>query len=376
MLSIAAPRRSSAVGCSSSVALCSSLVVHLYEFVNILAGVVQSRNFVLSAQLALRAQPVVEESGPCRYDFERLQGHVLVALGLVVGVDGLQRAVEYLSELLHVARHLGKLNDPLVAALGVGIHKDGCGRVLFHLCARGYAGLEYALLGIVDDEFLSEGVDEVLCAAGDDEFIGVALRKAYGVADEVSPQSARRADEYGVVASRLCLPERHDVRAGHGVALCVEFVGGAEFVEHLVVNHQEHGRVAQVVLYAEEALAGVVCLDVVHARQVDDVLILLPVWREGHSAVEEHLQVGPHLVDAVRALDLEHAVQHAQHPAGHTADVRDVHVHGGAGYQVALLLEVAQQGYLLLGHAGQVDGTWHILDEYGAQVAHERLGCV
>lgn len=66
--------------------------VHLEQFVNIFPVVRQSRHLVLSAELALGFQPVVEEVRACLDDFESLERDVVVALGLVVGVDGLEGA--------------------------------------------------------------------------------------------------------------------------------------------------------------------------------------------------------------------------------------------------------------------------------------------
>ena len=44
------------------------------------------------------------------------------------------------------------------------------------------------------------------------------------------------------------------------------------------------------------------------------------------------------------------------------------------GYAVALHLEVAKQSCLLLGHTYKVDERIDVLDEDGAEVAHERVG--
>ena len=54
---------------------------------NLFARIIQSRHFVLSAQFAAQFEPVVEESLPGQYDFQRLQGDILVAFGFVVAVE-------------------------------------------------------------------------------------------------------------------------------------------------------------------------------------------------------------------------------------------------------------------------------------------------
>ena len=154
--------------------------------------------------------------------------------------------------------------------------------------------------------------------------------------------------------------------------LRVELVHRQELVEHVVVEHQQHRLVRRVVLYAEEALRGVVRLHVVHTVALYDVLVLRAVGCERYATMEEHLKVGPHLVEALLARQLEHAHQHAEHPRGHARYVRHVLVQTLAGDAVALHLEVAEQRGLLLRHTHEVHKRVDVLDENGAEVAHER----
>ena len=116
--------------------------VHLHEFVDILSGVAEARYLVLSAEFSFAFEPFVEESWTCHDDLKRLQRDVLVALSFIVGVDGLQRAVEDGGELIYGARHLGEVDDPLVSALGIAVHEDGCCCVVFHLCTSGHTCLQ------------------------------------------------------------------------------------------------------------------------------------------------------------------------------------------------------------------------------------------
>ena len=103
-----------------------------------------------------------KEPGACLYHFEWLQGDVVEAFRLVVGVDFLQLAVEYLAELAERRRLFGELYEPLVAALRLAVHEDGCCGVFLHLGAGVLAGVGESFLGVVLYEFLAEGVDEVL----------------------------------------------------------------------------------------------------------------------------------------------------------------------------------------------------------------------
>ena len=105
-------------------------------------------------------------------------------------------------------------------------------------------------------------------------------------------------------------------------------------------------------------------------------LVLLAVGREGHSAVEKHFDVGPHLFKVLLARQFHDPCQHGEHPRGHSAQVGDVLVERLAGYAVALHLEVVEQRGLLLGHSHEVYQGVDVLYEDGAQVAHEAAGDV
>ena len=300
---------------------------------------------MLSAELALGLQPVVEEVWACLDDFESLERDVVVALGLVVGVDGLEVLVEDVGEGLDVGRFLAELYEPLVAASGLIVHINRCGGVFGNYGTGLLAGVGESFLGVVHDEFLAESVDEVFCPARDDELIRIAAREAYRVADFVSPQSARRADEHGIVLSELDAAEGHDVRVARSY-----LVDGQELVEYAVVEHQEHALVGRVVLYAEETLAGVVGFHVVHLIACYDLLVLLAVGREGYSPVEEYLEVRPYVLDVLLSRNFENAHEHGEHPRRYAGDVCDVLVHRLAGNPVAFHLEVADEGCSLLRH--------------------------
>ena len=108
-----------------------------------------------------------------------------------------------------------------------------------------------------------------------------------------------------------------------------------------------------------------------HVRRSDELLILLAVRRKGDAAMEEHLQVWPHFLQMLLAGKLHHTHQHTEHPARNTRDIGHVLVQGFMGNAVALHLEIAEQSCLLLWHAHHVGKRIDILDEDGAQVAHQ-----
>ena len=85
----------------------------------------------------------------------------------------------------------------------------------------------------------------------------------------MAPQSATRGDEHRIVAAQFHAFEGHDVGT-----FAAQLVHGQKFVEDAIVEHQQHRGVCRVVLYAEESLAGVVGLHVVHPRFGDDALVL------------------------------------------------------------------------------------------------------
>ena len=110
-----------------------------------------------------------------------------------------------------------------------------------------------------------------------------------------------------------------------------------------------------------------------HAGRGDELLVLLAVGREGHTAVEEHLDVGPHLLQVRLARHLHHTGEHGEHPRGHARDVRHILRHRLTGYPLALHLEVGEQRRLLLRHTHQVHQRVDVLDEDRREVAHQRV---
>ena len=277
-------------------------------------------------------------------NLQRLQGDVLVSLGLVVAVQVLQLHVQQVSKLLDVTRRMRELDEPLVTTLGIGIHKDGSCRIFQHLGTCLFAGIGQTTLGIVDNEFLAKGIDKALGAPGDDKLIGVDRGEADCVAYHVTPQATRGGYQHGVVLVFLHTPQRHDITSVHRL----------EFIEHAVVEHQQHRLVGRVVLQSEEALRSIISLHIMHVRRRDKLLILLTVRRKGHTSVEEHFQVRPHLFQMGLPRDFHHAVEYGEHPRRNTTDVGDILVHRLTGYPFTLYLEIAKQCGLLLWNTHQV----------------------
>ena len=338
---------------------------------------------MLSTQLALPLQPFVEESGPCLDDFQRLQRYVLVALGLVVAVQLLQFPVQDTGKILQVGWRLGKLDEPLVTALRIVVHKHRGSGIFADHGSRLLTSIAQSFFCIVDNQFLAKGIDETLGTPRNHELIGIGRREADGIANHVAPQSARCRNQHGIVPAFLHGPERNRRKMGIGRntvgrVLCplFQFLDRHELVEHIVVEHQQHRLVRRIVLYAEEPFAGIIGLHVMHVWTGDEMLVLLPIGREGHTAMKEHLNVGPHFFQMGLARQLHHAVQHGEHPRRHAAQVGHVLRHGLTGYAVTLDLKVGEQCRLLRRNAYQVDHRVDVLNEDGAQVTHQRTGQV
>ena len=111
--------------------------------------------------------------------------------GLIVGVESLQTLVKRLGKVLQRVGFFGKFYEPLMPALGLIVHVNGCCGILRHLCSGLLAGIVESFLGIVHNQFLAKGIDEVFCPAGDDELIRIPGGECHGVAYLISPQSAR-----------------------------------------------------------------------------------------------------------------------------------------------------------------------------------------
>ena len=74
-----------------------------------------------------------------------------------------------------------------MVAFGLAVHEYRGGRVFEHLGTRLLAGILQSLFGIVHNQFFAEGIDEMLGASGNDEFIGILRGEYHGVANEIAP---------------------------------------------------------------------------------------------------------------------------------------------------------------------------------------------
>ena len=209
---------------------------------------------MLTAQFAVFLEPVVIQILAAFDNLQLLQGDILVALGLVVGIDFLEPLIEQGGKLLEVGRFAGELDEPLMAALSLSVHKDRSGRVFEYFGPRLLTSILESLLRIVHNQFLAEGIDEMLRAARDDELIRILGRELHRVANLVAPESTRRRDEHGVILANLDALEGNDGGMIRGRTVGSDGINLAEFIEHIIVEHQQHGRIVGITLQTEETL--------------------------------------------------------------------------------------------------------------------------
>ena len=76
--------------------------------------------------------------------------------------------------------------------------------------------------------------------------------------------------------------------------LAVERVHGNEFIEHIIVRHEQKALVLRVALNAEEPFTGVICLHIMHLRARNQLFVLRPIRRKSDASMEENFEVGPH----------------------------------------------------------------------------------
>ena len=171
-----------------------------------------------------------------------------------------------------------------------------CGGVFPHFRPRLLTRILQSALRIIYYQLLAKGVDEALSAPRNDEFIRPDAGEAHRVAYHVAPQSAGCGDDHGVVLARLHPAKWHNEALILQLSALVNGLHGCKLIIDAIVQHQHHGGIGGVVLYAEETLGGIVGLHVVHVGLRYQLLVRLAIGCEGYTAVEEHLQIGPHVL--------------------------------------------------------------------------------
>ena len=105
------------------------------------ARVAKAWHLVLATQLAFKLEPIVKQILSCLYYLQVLQGYILIALSLVVTVYLLQMLVEQVAEELQILRTLLELDEPLMAALCVLVHKYRCSSIFAYLSSCLFASV-------------------------------------------------------------------------------------------------------------------------------------------------------------------------------------------------------------------------------------------
>ena len=325
---------------------------------------------MLAAELAVAAEPVEEEARAGGDDLGRLEGDLLVALGGVVGVEGLEGGVERGRKDVERCGRGVELDEPTVATLGAvgeevkrrgGIGADG-GR-------GGFRGLTDGALGIIDHQLFAESVDEVLRAPSDEELIGSEGGEADRVADEVAPESAGGGDDEGVVLARADGLEGQGGVHGDRAAVGRQGSGGDELIEDAVVEHEQEAAVGGVVLKAEEALGGVVSLHVAHVGRGDEAGVTVAIGFEADAAVEEDFEVGPYVGEGVCAGVANDGFDQNEHPGRYAGNTSHVGFASALDDGADLRLPLVHEDDAARGYADQIDEWIEVLEQYGGEVA-------
>ena len=196
--------------------------------------------------------------------------------------------IQQLHETGLVLRLVRKLDKPLV---GTALHPLGIdwgSRIVEHLGTCFLCRQSDGMVGIMDHQFLAEGINETASAPRDFDFDGVELLDGHRVAQAVAPQAVSGCDNQLVGAALFDFPDGIDLGR-----LAVNILDGDELIEHTHVEQQQHCLAFPVTLHGKEALAGIIGVQEVHLVHVTDGLILLAVRRKSDASVEEDFQIGP-----------------------------------------------------------------------------------
>lgn len=90
------------------------------------------------------------------------------------------------------------------------------------------AGRRERPLGVIHDQLLAEGVDELTRAARETDAVGIRRGKLHRIADLITPQPVDRGHDHCINFSDPNAFERHDLLAA------------AKFVISPVIEHQQH----------------------------------------------------------------------------------------------------------------------------------------
>ena len=144
---------------------------------------------MLSSEFSFCFEPVEECVFGEDVDDGFAQGKVIVALGFVVGVEGLEGVVEDFGKKLERHGRALEFNEPLMRPVCVFGNVDGRHGVVAHKGIGFFAGNLQGVLGIIHNDFFAKGIDVMLGAPGDFNAEGREAGELDGVANEVAPQA-------------------------------------------------------------------------------------------------------------------------------------------------------------------------------------------
>ena len=135
--------------------------IHLQHLLYDCPIILQTGDFVLTADAALAAEPILKEIFAGESDFGSGERKILVTLGVVVGIEAAQLKIQRICKRLQVVGLHIKFYQPLMTTALVGLHIDRCGGVVADVGTGGVARAADGAGSIVLHKLLAKSVDEM-----------------------------------------------------------------------------------------------------------------------------------------------------------------------------------------------------------------------
>src|SRR5665213_1265788 len=121
---------------------------------------------MLTTQFAFFLHPVKKGALRGAVYYGAAQGHVFKAFSIIVGIDLTEGLVQQIYKTFEFWRTFFKFDDPLMRSAFVIAKINGSSRIFFYDRPGLLAGFIQSTFGIIDDQFLTKGIDKMFGAAG------------------------------------------------------------------------------------------------------------------------------------------------------------------------------------------------------------------
>ena len=280
-------------------------------------------------------------------------------LGVVIRIDAAKLPVQHFGKMLRRIGPLRKLQHPFVRSPGIQPHETGRHGVLFDHRTGLLAGRRERPLGVIHDQLLAEGVDELTRAARETDAVGIRRGKLHRIADLITPQPVDRGHDHCINFSDPNAFERHDLLAA------------AKFVISPVIEHQQHIVPRQIVGQREKTLRSVVCFQIGHPLRRDQLGERLAVGRKRHAPVRKKFQIGPHFEQVALARIFQHPAHQHQVPRRHAGKGRDLLPGTLPADPLYLPVEIRNQSRLHLRRPEPTAPERSLTDQHSRQIPDE-----